>query len=211
MLVRSDILNIKKRYKKEKSLIKRNSFIIIFIMLLIPYMVVVLNDEGVFKGLEFDFALIYATIIDVLMLAYIVKIINDNKLTFQMVGRKLKIRRGLFSLPFSIPVDKAIYVDIIENKNQKFETIIIMKKGKKNKNFDAFNIGFVKSRIQYKGVYEYLNRNNQSVDYNCIIISSGGTKKFYLLYTLFKNAYNAEFSSKALDYIKKFMEEYNMS
>lgn len=204
-------MNIKKRYKKEKSMIKRNFIIVFLLMVLIPYIVVILNDEGIFSGLEFDFALMYASVIDILLLFYIIKDINDNRLSFQMVGRKLRIKKGLFGFSFSISVDKTFYVDIIENKKQNYEIVIIMKKGKKNKNFIAFNIGFVKTHQQYKGIYEHLNRDNPSVDYNCVILASGGSKKFYLLYTLFKNAYNAEFSLKSVNYVKKFMEEYNVS
>lgn len=204
-------MNIKKRFKKEKTSITRTIIISLVIMILMPYMVVILNDQGIFKGWEFYFALAYAILVDLLLVYYIFKNLDDKKLVFEVSGRKIRIKDSLVRFSFSIPLDKIIYIDVIERKNQEFSLFILMRKGKRNKRFISFNIGYAKLNPQYKRVYEHFNSPNEIVDYHLVLLNRGGAKKFYLLYLIFKNAYNAEITPKALDYVKKFMEEYNMA
>jgi hypothetical protein len=204
-------LNIKKRFKKEKTNKKRALFICIIVMILMPYMVIALNEQSIFGGWEYYFALAYAILVDLLLIFYLVRKFNDSKISFQIIGRKIKIRDSFFKFYYSISFEKIIYIDIIDKKNLDFDIVIVMKKGKKNKRFINFNIGYIKTHQQYKGIYEHLNNRNEVVDYQCILINRGGTKKFYLLYLIYKNSYNADLSPRVLDYVKKFMEEYNMS
>jgi SNF family Na+-dependent transporter len=85
-------LNIKKRFKKEKTNRKRALFICVIIMILMPYMVVVLNEQSVFGGWEYYFALAYVVLVDLLISLYLIRKFNDSKLSFQMIGRKMKIK-----------------------------------------------------------------------------------------------------------------------
>lgn len=204
-------MNLKKRLKKEKTNKTRVMLICSTIMILIPYMVVVLNDEGIFKGWEFNFALSYAILVDVLLFLYILKSISDMHLSFYVNQQKIKIKDGLFKLYFQIQLQKVIYVDIIKRKNDDFEIFIIIKKGKRNKKCVPFNIEFIESHPEFRLTYEYLSDKNTVVDFLGTYIRKGGVKKYYLLYVLFKNSYNSECSKTALEYVKRFMEEYNMS
>lgn len=204
-------MNIKKRSKKEKGLLRRSGLIILVLILIIPYMIFVLNEEGIFDSSEYLFALIYASVIDLLLFFYFLKRMNDQCLEFLIKGRKLRISSGWFSFAYAISLDKIVYVDVLEGTKQSFEIVVLMKKGKVNKKLEEFNAGFVKTRQQYKPVYEHLSRNNTIVDFQCTRIQKGGVRKFKLLYVLFKNAVQGEFSSRAVDYVKKYMEEYNVS
>lgn len=204
-------MSIKKRFKKEKAMRKRTIAISIVIMILMPYMVFILNDEGIFKGWEYDFAQAYAILVDLLLVLNIIRIYNESNLKFQILGRKIKIKDSFFKFSVSIPFEKILYIDILEKKNLDFDIFIVMKKGKKHKRFMFFNISYVKTHLVYKPVYEHLNSKNETVDYLCMLIKRGGTRKFYLLYLIFKNAYNAESSQRTIEYVKKIMEEYNLS
>jgi hypothetical protein len=204
-------LKIRKGLKKEKTRKNRVLFISLLIMIIMPYIVVILNDEGVFNLWEFHFALSYAILVDTLLLFYIIKCFAHYDLRFSIHGQKMKIKDGTFKLYFSISLNKLLHVGIVESKNNDFDIFIVMKKGKINKNFKNFNIEYVKEHPRFKDIYENFFKKGETVDYFCVFIKKGGVKKYYLLYSIFKSAYNAEFSTLALDYVKKFMEEYNMS
>ena len=204
-------MKIKKSLKKEKTSKNRILFISLLIMIIMPYMVVIMNEEGIFNNWEFHFGVSYAILVDTLLLFYITKSFANYDLVFNIHGQKMKIKDGTFNLKFDIPLTKLLYVDIIESKNNDFDILIIMKKGKVNKKFKNFNIEYVKEHPRFKVVYEHFFKKGEIVDYFYVFIKKGGVKKYYLLYSIFKRAYNAEFSTLALDYVKKFMEEYNMS
>ena len=204
-------MNLKKRLKREKSSITRVKLICSTMMILMPYMVVVLKDEGIFKNWEFSFAISYAILVDGLLFIYILKSISDLHLSFYVGQQKIKIKDGLFKLYFQVQLQKVIYIDIIKRKNDDFEIFIIMKKGKRNKRYVPFNIEFLKAHPQFRLTYEYLSENNVIVDFLGTYIRKGGVKKYYLLYLLYKNSHNSECSKVALEYVKRFMEEYNMS
>jgi hypothetical protein len=204
-------MKIKKSLKKEKTSKNRILFISLLIMIVMPYMVVILNEEGIFNIWEYHFGISYAILVDILLLFYIVKSFSNYDLRFNIHGQKMKIKDGSFKFYFSMPLTKLLYVDIIEKKNHDFDIFIVMKKGKVNKNFKYFNIQYVKEHLEAKAIYEHILKNSDPVDCFCVFIKKGGVKKYYLLYSIFKRAYNAEFSTSALDYLKRFMEEYNMS
>lgn len=204
-------MNLKKRLKKEKTNKTRAILICSTVMILMPYMVLVLNDQGIFKGWEYNFSLSYAILIDVLLFLYILKSISDLYLSFYVGHQKIKIKDGLFKLYFQIQLQKVVYVDIIKRKNDEFEIFIIMKKGKRNRKYIPFNIEYVKIHPEFRLTYEYLSEKNTVVDFSGTYIRKGGVKKYYLLYMLFKNSHNSEYSKAALEYVKRFMEEYNMS
>jgi adenylate cyclase len=48
-------------------------------------------------------------------------------------------------------------------------------------------------------------------EYYTYIIKKTGAKKYYYLYLLYKNAYESHFTKEAVNYVKRFMEEYNLA
>jgi hypothetical protein len=204
-------LNISTRIKRENSKMTRTILTSLLIILLMPYMVYVLNQGGIFSKLEYYFALGCTTCVDILLFINMLKCYDELFLNYSTYGRKLKIKEGLFSFIYSVSLDKIEYIEVIEKKKMDFEIVMLIKKGKFNKRFIEFNIGYVKTHQQYKGIYEHMLSKEKIVNYHCVIIEKGSSKKFTLLYLIFKNSYNCEMSPRALEYVKKFMEEYNIA
>lgn len=204
-------MKIKKQLKKEKNRSKRLIFFSIFIMVLIPYIVVVLKDQGIFKGWQIYFVYLYLATVEILLIINITKIIYDSKYDVILEDGKIKIKAGILSSLISIPLDKIVYIDVSNINEHNFEILIIIEKGKRNKKFQNFNKEFIRKNDDYKMTYHYLKSNYENMDFYYYIIRRAGAKKYYYLYLIYKNAYGAEFSEEALNYLKMLMEEYNLA
>lgn len=203
-------MSIKKQLKKERS---KNKKIIVFslvIMVIMPYMVVILNNEGLFSGWEIYFAFFYAAFVDVLLLYNILRIKRDENYEFYLGNQKIKVREGIFRSSFSISTNKILYVDISKKSIDDFEVLIVMEKSKKNNNFFDFNAHYVKKDGDYKNTYNHLADIYPDKEFCSYIINKSGSKKYYYLYMLYKNCYNATFSTRAMGYVKRFTDEYNL-
>jgi hypothetical protein len=204
-------LKIKKQIKKEKAGKNRIIVVSIIIMILMPYIVFALNNQGTFMGWEKYFAFAYAAFIDLLIVINIFKIVSQGSFDFSIHNQKIRIKNGIFKSPFSIQLERVLYVDIGERSKEEFEILVVFHKSKRNKSFSNFNSTFVKTNSQYKSANNYLINRYPGSELWCYRIKRGGAKKYYYLYLIFKSAYHVEFSKKAVDYIKRFMEEYNLS
>jgi hypothetical protein len=204
-------LKIKKQIKKEKSGRNRIIVVSIIIMLLMPYIVVALNNQGTFIGWEKYFAFSFAGLIDLLIVVNILRVVAEGNFDFTIHNQRIKIISGFFKPAFSIHLDKVLFVDISEKSKDEFEVLIVFHKGKRNKSFLSFNSDFVKSNKEFKSAFNYLINRYPDSELWCYRIKKGGAKKYYYLYLIFKSAYHVEFSQHAVDYIRRFMEEYNLS
>lgn len=203
-------MSIKKQLKKERSKNKKIIGFSIVIMVIMPYMVVILNNEGLFSGWEIYFAFFYAAFVDLLLLYNIIRINTDENYEFYLENQKLKVREGIFKSTFSINTNKILYVDISKKSIDDFEVLIVMEKGKKNKNFFDFNAHYVKKDGDYRNTYNHLVNMYPNKEFYSFILKKTGSKKYYYLYMLYKNCYNATFSTRAMGYVKRFIDEYNL-
>lgn len=204
-------MKIKKQLKKENSGRKNIIIISIIIMLIMPYIVIVLNDQGIFNGWERYFAFSYAAIVDLMLFLNIIRLISENVFQFEVVNQRVKIKDSLFKGGFSISLDKILYVDVLPRHKDDFEMLIIIDKGKRGKKFNIFDREYVKFNTQYKDIYNLLLNLYPNKMFYSYSIRKTGAKKYYYLYVLFKNAYNSKFSENSVEYIKSFMEEYDMA
>ncbi|EYE89880.1 hypothetical protein Q428_00560 [Fervidicella metallireducens AeB] len=204
-------MKIKKQLKRDIARRKKLTAASLFIMILMVYLVAVLNDQGIFMGWEKYFAFLYVGVVNLLLFVNIVKLVSDDKFQLILGNQKVRIKDSFFKSPFNINLDKIIYIDIVERKNYEFEIVIIMEKLKRNKRFVKFDNSFIKGDPGYKKVYTHLRNSYKDKDLYCYIIKKAGARKYYYLYLLYKNSYNAEFSQLALNYVRTFMEEYNLS
>jgi hypothetical protein len=204
-------LKIKRQIKREKAKRKRTILLSVIVMLAMPYIVSSLNSEGIFRGWEVYFAFSYAALVDLLLFVNIIRVISEDKFDFEIYNEKIRIKSGVLRSPFSISLDKVVYVDVSEKSKEDFEMLIICQKGKRSRKFFVFNSLFVRKNKQYREAYNFLKNTYPDKEFWCYPIKNAGARKYYFLYLIFKSAYHVEFSDRALDYIKRFMEEYNLS
>lgn len=204
-------MKIKKQLKKEKSQKSRIIFLSVIIMIIVPYIIIVLSNQGSFHGWEENFAFSFAFIVDLLLIINIVKLKVDDSFDMAAKEGRIIIKDQILKPPFVLKAEKVTYVDAVDKSSIEFEIIIIMNNMKREKRFQKFNEGYVRQHSQYRRIYTHLMESREDKDFYFYIIGKGGAKKFYYLYLLFKNLYQAEFSKAAVEKVKMIMEEYNLS
>lgn len=204
-------MKIRKQLKREKSKRKNIIFLSVIIMILMPYLVAVLNDQGIFKGWEIYFAFSYTFLVDLLLFLNILRLLSEATFEFHISNQRIKIKDSFLKPPFTIQVDRILYIDELQRARNDFEILIIIEKGKRNKKFSVFDKEYVKFNTQYKPIYSYILSIYPDKEFYSYSIRKAGVKKFYYAYLLYKNAYNAKFSSSAIACVKRFVEEYNLS
>ncbi|SKA75847.1 hypothetical protein SAMN05443428_10199 [Caloramator quimbayensis] len=204
-------MKIKKQLKKEEIKRKRAVAVSAAIAVLMPYMVYVLSSEGIFIGWEIYFAYFYAAFVDFLVLINIFRTLSDGKFSYSIYNQKIRIKDSIFSSPVSINLNKIVYVDVSERPQKDFEVLLIMDKGKRSRGFFEFDSSFVKMKSAYKDTYNYLHEKYSGRKFFCYAVKKGESRKYHMLYILYKNCYEAQFSQRAIEYIKTFIEEYNLS
>lgn len=204
-------MKIKKQIKKEKSRKSRVIFLSIIIMIIVPYIITVLSNQESFHGWEEKVSFLFAFIIDFLLIINIVKLKMDDSFDMTVKEGRVIIKEHILKSPFVLKAEKVTYVDTVDKNSMDFEIIIIMNNMKRERRFQKFNEEYVKEHSQYRKIYKYLMDSREDNDFYFYIINKGGARKFYYLYLLFKNLYEAEFSKTAVQKVKMIMEEYNLS
>jgi hypothetical protein len=203
-------MSIKKQLKREEARKKRIIAVSIFLMLFVPYMVLILNDEGLFTAYEKYFTYGYAAVVDTILLFNIFEIHLESNFKFEITGSRVKIHEGVLKPQLSIQIDKIVYVDVKKESND-FNILVITIKGKRKKGLFELNPEYVRQNRSLSKIYDYLQRVYPGNNFYCYILNKSGARKYYYLYLLYKNAYSAKFSEDAVCYVKSFIEEYNLS
>jgi hypothetical protein len=203
-------MKIKKQIKRESSRKKSRVIISIVVMVLMSYFVVSLNEEELFTGWERYFTYGYLVVINGLLLINIFRTILSNIFEFNIVDGKIRVKDKLLKPTFSIGLDKIVYVDVGEKGKDDFEVLMVLEKGKRNKNLRQFDKDFVNSNIAFSSSLRHIKDIYPDRNFYCYTIRKMGSYKYYYLYLLYKNSYSAEFSKTSLEYIKRFVEEYNL-
>ena len=201
-------MKIKKQIKRENARNKRTIIFSLIIMASMSYLVVSLNNDGLFSGWEIYFAYGYLILINILLLINILKVISKNRFLFEISGDRVKIKDGMFKAPLSIMLDRIRYVDVYEKDMEDFEVLIVIERGKRNKAFQSFDRNFVKSNPHYGKVLNNLEELYPDNKFYCYVMKKAGAMKYLYLYMLYKSCYEAKFSSLSMDYIRRFVEEY---
>lgn len=204
-------MKIKKQIKRENARRKNIITFSVLVMVLIPYLIVVLNDQSIFKGWEAYLSFSFVVVVDLLLLLNIIRVMSDSFFEFTINNQRIRIKDSIVRKPVSIQAEKVAYVDVAEKSREDFDILVIMEKGKRHKNFESLDEDFIKSHMQYKEVYNEFLKQHQNNEYYTYIIRKAGAKKYYYLYLLYKNAYHAKFTKNAVNLVKRFMEEYNLA
>lgn len=203
-------MKIKKQLKREKSRKSRVIFLSVVIMFIVPYIITVFSNQGNLRGWEENFYFMYAVIIDLLLIINIIRIKIDDSFDMTVKEGRIIIKDRILKSPFAISPEKVTYVDAVDKSSGEFDIIIIMNM-KREKRFQRFNEKYIREHPQYKKIYIYLMDSREDKDFCFYLINKGGARKFYYLYLLFKNLYEAEFSKNAVEKVKMIMEEYNLA
>lgn len=204
-------MKIKKQIKRERAWRKNIITVSLIIMVVIPYLIIVLNDQGIFRGIEIYISFSFVVIVDLLLLLNIIRILSDSFFEFTITNGRIRIRDSVFRKPVIVQADRVAYVDIARRPREDFDIFVVIKKGKRHKNFQVLDEEFMKRHIQYKNVYEGFLEQHSGNEYYTYIIRKSGANKYYYLYLLYKNAYGSEFTEEAVVFVKRFMEEYNLA
>lgn len=203
-------MKIKKKLAKERSKLKRSVFFSILLMVIMLYLVLVLDDQGYFVGLERT--LIYANlyIIEFLFIVYMFRLYIES--TFDVIFKQDRIKIiKYFSQSVNIPFDNIVFVDVIEKYQDDFYILILLDKMKRSKSLILFDKQFALNHNEYLKSYKEASTIYGREKFYCYIIKLGGAKKYFYLYKLYKTCYRAEFTDTAIKYIKRVIEEYNLS
>lgn len=202
---------IKKQIKREKN--RRQNLIMFSIILMagISYLVIVLNDQRIFKYWETYASYGFVALIDMLLIINTIKILIDGYYDFSIINQRVKIKDSIIRKPMVIQAEKISYVEVTEKPREDFEILVVIEKGKRSKSFLNFDGEFIEKHSCYKELHQDIITNNPEKDYYAYLIKKGGARKYYYLYLLFKNSYNSKFSENSIILIKRFIEEYNLA
>ncbi|SEF38904.1 hypothetical protein SAMN05660865_00078 [Caloramator fervidus] len=196
--------SIKKALKKEKAKLNRNYFVSYFLMILILYLTYVAVNLNLVEGWKVYFTIFYAFIIEVILFINILKMYSESKFSIQVDLDKVKIYQP-FKGTITFQTSKVVYVDVLSKKDS-FDLVIFLK-SKRAKRF----IRLTKEDEMFKKAYDFLYQKYGEDEFCYYIVKNGGAKKYFYLYKLYKNCFEAEFSRKAMEYVKLFLQEYNLS
>lgn len=203
-------MTIKKALKKEKFKRRRDIVLSLIIMIIMAYIVAVLAEKSILTGFDSYFSFFYVIVIDFLLLVNILRVLSEEKMSFNVSGDKLKIDGGYLSPNYVLPLNKIKYVDVHRVSDKEFNVLLVTKKAYRKKYRD-FNSYFIRKNPHYINSLEYIQGTfNEDEKFSCVEVKKSGTRKYYLLYTLYKASYDIEFSRESIDYIKAFMKEYKL-
>lgn len=204
-------MKIKKQLKRERAWRKNIVMVSLLIMVVIPYLIIVLNDQGIFRGFETYISFSFVVVVDLLLLLNIIRILSESYFEFTITNGRIRIRDSIFRKPVIVQADRVAYVDIAKKPKEDFDIFVVIEKGKRHKNFQILDEEFMKRHIQYRDVYDRFLEKHMGNEYYTYIIRKSGAHKYYYLYLLYKNAYSSEFTEEAVLFVKRFMEECNLA
>lgn len=199
--------SIKKNLKRERANIKRNYFISYFILILTAYLTYIIINLQLLSGWEVYFTIFYSILIELLLLINIIKTYVETRFKLEILDGRVKIREVLKE-PLSFQTSKVVFVDVVQGKNL-FDIIIVTNKIKRNKRL--LSLKNEEKNKELIKIRNFLIQKYEEDDFYYYVLKKGGLRKYYYLYKLYKNCFDAEFSRQSMEYIKQFMEEYNLS
>lgn len=202
-------MDIKKALKKENFKRRIEIVISLLIMIFMAYFVAVLVEDEILTGFDSYFSFFYVIIIDLLLLINIGRILSEERISFNASDDRLQIKQSWPYPNYILPFDKILYVDVYRASKKDFYVLIITKKAYRRK-YKDFNGYFIRKNTHYSDAFNNVKAMYSEEELSCIEIKKSGSRKYYLLYILYKSKYNIDFSKEAINYIKTFVEEYKL-
>lgn len=188
-------MNVNKAIKKQNKSYKRFLLFNCFIFLALPLML--------YFSRQYNFFYIaYLLIIEVLILFAIIAAVNNNKLSFNYDGLKLKLSWGIWGKKLIINCDKVVFVH-----SKKNDDIIIISTSRFRSNImRKIDMKFLKNNPYAAYYYYKIKAQCPEKNYYYVIIKSGGIYRYELLDTLYKSCVYAQYTDDAIDKIKIFRD-----
>lgn len=185
---------ISKAIKRHKKYFKIFNFLMIFIAILLPLIVM-------FTEVKKIFFLSYLGVIEILIVMALSYRVNMEKLEFNYSNNKLKYKFGILSKERFILCDKVQLVHT-EKFRDDIEIILLTTMNFKNKSCKKVTESFLKRYPMVNEQYLKIKKINPENDFYFLIIRKGALLKYSLLDIIFKNCVGANYTVNAIDDIK---------
>lgn len=185
-------MNINKAIRKQRKSYIRFLLSMCFVFFALP-------AAFAFYGRGRVFYIGYLAAVEALVAVAVYIRAGQEKLEFEYIMGRLRLRRGVLGKTEGIECDKIMYVDVEPAAErvkgfQEFGIILFSKSRFRNKKLKAADPEILS---RYKGITD---GPGQELYY--LTIGSGGLRKYKLLDTLFKSCVKAAFSENAIEKIK---------
>ena len=187
-------MDIKKAIKKQKSSFKLFMFIMSFISLMLPFLVLLTGKSNIFY-------MIYLIFIEILIIAAVIAMSNNECLKFKCVNNKLKIQVGIFKFTNILLCDKVSLIHT-ENNKENMEIVIVTDIRIRNKQIRPINKYFKKKYPLAYYEFEKIKKLNYDRNYYFIVIKKGGYLKYNLLDIIYRNCVKAIYTDESIKNIK---------
>lgn len=192
-------MNIDKAIKKQNKSYKRFITAMGFIFLVLPAVMILFGKIDLFY-------IIYAGIIELLIMMAVLISVDNQYLKYEYDSYRLKIKLGVFKNIYNIICDKVIFVHA-EGNGPQFTLIILTTSKFRNKRVRAVDSEFLKKHPFVGQNYYRLKKIHPEEKFYYIVITKGGYSKFKLLDTIFRSCVYASFSDEAVKNIKEYRNE----
>lgn len=191
-------MKLNKAIKKQKKKLKTFLFLMSFIFMLFPCVVIF--------GKIYNYIIyIYVGLSDAIVLCAILNRIDEENLVYQNKLKKFDIKNGVFESKISFNCEEVVFVHIEENMDNNI--ILIIRSKRNNRGLKKVGKSFLKKH-PYSGEFYYnLYKFKPNYNYYYVIITKGKYKKYFLLNELYRSCFNAFYSEDSIRYIKKYREE----
>lgn len=187
-------MHINKAIKKQKKSYKRFMFIMVFLLIFLPLIVLFLGKTSMFY-------IIYLVFIEIVILLSIIAVSNNEKLRFNCINNKLKIELGIFRIPNMLICDKVAIVHT-ENIGENMEIVIVAEMKLRNEQMRNISKGFLKKYPHVCKKYREIKRLKPNKTYYFTVIRKGGFYKYKLLDVVYKNCVGAIYTDDSIENIK---------
>ena len=187
-------MDIKKAIKKQKSSFKLFIFIMSFISLMIPFLVLLTGKTNVFY-------IVYLILIELLIVAAVIAMSNNECLRFKCANNKLRIQVGILKFTNILLCDKVALIHT-ENTKENMEIIIVTDVRIRNKQIRPINKNFKKKYPIAYHEFEKIKKFNCDKNYFFIVIKKGGYLKYNLLDVIYRNCVKAIYTDESIKNIK---------
>ncbi len=186
-------MHIEKAIKNQKRNLKVFMILMISMSLILPLALFLYGNIN-------WFLLSYMIFIEFMIVCAIISKYNWEKIEFQCLNNKLKLKIGILGQPTLIFCEKISIVHTTKNKEE-MEIIIISSTKIKNKRAKPINEGFYKRYPMLAKKYENEKKENPEKDYYFLIIKKGGFYKYNLLDVIYKNGVKAMYTDETIENI----------
>ncbi len=189
-------MNIDKAIKKQIARYKRFVVAICLLFLFLPIILYMSGQTNIFF-------IIYLSVLEMLILLFLVFMKNNQVLDYKVDVYKIRITIGFPKKTISLPCEKVELVHA-EGNGKDMKLVLLGKSKLRNKYVRPIDINFLKENPYAGYYYGKLKKKNPEIQYFYTIIKTGGYKKYPLLNEIYKDCASLPFTEEAIAKIKEY-------